>query len=111
MAEWFDRAVDCCAFLCWRLSQRSTGIHFRSQDFTFRLPEEGDIYTILKYLALVECQAGKAAEPPFDEHSFQIVFSAAPDRFAQAGWHRARLLGPRDLASGTAGTAGETATG
>jgi uncharacterized protein (DUF58 family) len=97
LAEWFERAVDCTAFLCWRLSQRATGIHFRSQDFTFRLPEEGDIYTILKYLALVECQAGKAAEPPIDEHSFQIVFSAWPGRFAEAGWRGARLLGPDDL--------------
>jgi len=109
--EWFERAVDCCAFLCWRLSHRSTGIHFRSQDFTFRLPEEGDIYTILKYLALVECQAGKAAEPPFDEHSFQIVFSAAPDRFAEAGWRRAHLLGPGDLASPAGGAAGEARAG
>ena len=99
MADWFERAVDCCAFLCWRLSQRSTGIHLRSQDFTFRLPEEGDIYTILKYLALVECQAGKAAEPPIDEHSFQIVFSAHPGRMSALGWGKgdgtgARLLGP-----------------
>src|SRR5947208_2021265 len=111
MADWFERAVDCCAFLCWRLSQRSTGIHLRSQDFTFRLPEEGDIYTILKYLALVECQAGKAAEPPIDEHSFQIVFSAAPDRFAQAGWRRAHLLGPGDLTSSAGGAAGEARAG
>jgi hypothetical protein len=104
-AEWFERAVDCCAFLCWRLSQRETAIHFRAQEFTFRLPEEGDIYTILKYLALVRCQTGKATEPPVDEHSFQIVFSAAPDRFAQAGWRGARLLGPGDLLPASAGTA------
>ena len=107
--EWFERAVDCCAFLCWRLSQGETGIHFRSQDFTLRLPEEGNIYTILKYLALVDSQAGKAAEPPIDEHSFQIVFSAAPSRFAQAGWRDARLLGPGDLAFTPGGAAGEAA--
>jgi uncharacterized protein (DUF58 family) len=114
LAEWFERAVDCCAFLCWRLSQHSTGIHFRSQDFTFRLPEEGDIYTILKYLALVECQSGKAAEPPIDETSYQIVFSAAPNRFAQAGWSGACLLGPGDLvlaARGPTEGAGETRAG
>lgn len=111
MRDWFERALDCCAFLCWRLSQRSTGIHFRSQDFTFRLPEEGDIYTILKYLALVECQTGKAAEPPIDEHSFQIVFSAAPDRFAQSGWRGARLLGPGDLMPAPDSATGKTAAG
>jgi len=106
MLDWFERAVECCAFLCWRLSQRATSIHFRSQDLTFRLPEEGDIYTILKYLALVDCQTGKAAEPPVDEHSFQIVFSAAPSRFAQVGWGGARLLGPGDLAADAARPAG-----
>jgi uncharacterized protein (DUF58 family) len=110
-AAWFERAIDCCAFLCWRLSQRATSIHLRSQDFTFRLPEEGDIYTILKYLALVDCQAGKAAEPPIDEHSFQIVFSAAPARFAQAGWHAARLIGPGDLAFAAGGAATESCAG
>ena len=104
-AAWFERAVDCCAFLCWRLSQQDTAIHFRSQDFTLRLPEEGDIYTILKYLALVDRQVGKAAEPPIDENSYHIVFTVAPARFAQVGWRSARLLGPGDLlvAGGGAG--------
>jgi uncharacterized protein (DUF58 family) len=114
-AGWFERAVDCCAFLCWRLSQHGTDIHFRSQEFSFRLPEEGDIYTILKYLALVECQTGKAAEPPIDENSYHIVFSATPPRFAQMGWRGARLLGPGDLVvsrDGAAeGFAGETGAG
>ena len=107
MTEWFELAVDCCAFLCWRLSQHSTGIHFRSQDFTCRLPEEGDIYTILKYLALVECQSGKAAEPPIDENSYQIVFSGTPGRFANIGWSAARLLGPGDLLPAPRGPAEE----
>jgi uncharacterized protein (DUF58 family) len=97
LAQWFERAVDCCAFLSWRLSQHGTSINFRSQDFAFRLPEEGDIYTILKYLALVQVQPGKAVEFPLDENSYHLVFSATPERFAQAGWGDARLLGPGDL--------------
>jgi uncharacterized protein (DUF58 family) len=111
LREWFERAVDCCAFLSWRLSQRGTGIHFRSHDFTFRLPEEGDIYTILKYLALVQRQTAKSTEPPIDEHSFQIVFSAAPDRFAQAGWREARLLGPGDFVPASGGPTGQARAG
>jgi len=42
--------VDCCAFLAWRLAGKAVGIHFRTQDLDFRLPEEGAIYTILKHL-------------------------------------------------------------
>src|SRR5262249_20622112 len=54
---WFEHAVDCCAFLVWSLSNQGTAIHFRSGGFDFRQPEEGDIYTILKYLALVYPQS------------------------------------------------------
>jgi len=93
LTEWFELAVNCCACLCWRLSQQETQIHFRAQDFTFRLPEEGDIYTILKYLALVESRSGRIS-PPLDESSYQVVFTAAPHRFLETGWHNARMIGP-----------------
>ncbi len=94
LAAWFEQAVSCCAFLAWRLSRRSTGVRFRTQDFAFRLPEEGDIYTILKFLALVQPVSGRVAGPPLDETGFQIVFTAEPRRFADLGWDPAGLLGP-----------------
>ena len=28
---WFEHAVDCCAFLAWRLATQGAGIHFRAQ--------------------------------------------------------------------------------
>jgi hypothetical protein len=58
------------------------------------VPEEGDVYMILKYLALVFPQAGKLPEAPADESSFQIVLSASPGRFHDLGWAPAHLLGP-----------------
>jgi hypothetical protein len=70
------------------------GIHFRTQDFDFRLPEEGDIYTILKYLAVVGSKAGKPPEEPADETSFPIVLTASPGRFGDVGWVGARVIGP-----------------
>jgi uncharacterized protein (DUF58 family) len=93
---WFEEAIDCCAFLLWRLSQQGAGIRFQTQDFQIRVPEEGDIYTILKYLALVYPLRGKAPEPPIDEQSFQIVFSSDPNAIEAAGWSPARLLRPGD---------------
>ncbi|MGA2739981.1 MAG: hypothetical protein ABSG65_21405, partial [Bryobacteraceae bacterium] len=75
------------------------GIHFRTQDFDFRLPEEGDIYTILKYLALVAAKPGKPPEAPAEETSFPIVLTAAPGRFGEVGWAAARVIGPEVLAS------------
>ena len=94
---WFERAIDCCAFLAWSLSARGASIHFRSAGFQFRQPEDGDIYAILKYLALVYPQPAAAAEPPISETSYKIVFSPIPTRFLEQGWRGARILGPDGL--------------
>jgi hypothetical protein len=72
-------------------------IHFRSQGFDFRQPEEGDIYTILKYLALVYPQNANATEAPLDDTSYKIVFTPAPRAFLDAGWMEARILTPDAL--------------
>ena len=91
---WFEHAIDCCAFLAWRLSSQGAAIHFRSQGFDFRQPEDGDIYTILKYLALVYPQNANATEAPLDDTSYKIVFTPAPRAFRDAGWMDARILSP-----------------
>ncbi|HEX3745008.1 MAG TPA: DUF58 domain-containing protein [Bryobacteraceae bacterium] len=92
--DWFEYAVDCCAFLAWSLSNQGASIHFRSHGFELRQPEEGDIYAILRYLALVYPQKATVPEPPLDDSSFKIVFTPAPRRFAESGWLDARLLAP-----------------
>ncbi len=91
---WFEHAIDCCAFLAWRLSNQGTAIYFRSNGFAFRQPEDGDIYTILKYLALVYPQAATALEAPLDDTSYKVVFTPSPRRFSEAGWVGARVLDP-----------------
>ena len=97
--EWFERAVDCAAFLAWRLAQRGARLRFRSQGIDLAVPEEGDIYTILKYLALVERQPNAGAIAPDDENSFIVVFSADSSRMADADWNNARFIGLDDLPS------------
>ena len=91
--HWFETAVSCCAFLAWRLSSKATGIHFRSQEFDIRIPEEGDVYIILKYLALVAPLRGKPPESPADETSYHLVLTTSPQRFSDLGWDSARILG------------------
>jgi uncharacterized protein (DUF58 family) len=91
---WFEHAVNCCAFLAWRLSSQGASIHFRSNGYDVRQPEEGDIYTILKYLALVYPQRASGPEAPLDDTSYKIVFTPSPRQFADAGWMDARLLAP-----------------
>jgi uncharacterized protein (DUF58 family) len=94
LEAWFEKAIECCAFLAWSLWQMGAGIRFRSQQFDIRVPEAGDVYAILKFLALVYPQAGKLPEGPADESSFQIVVSASPGDFRDLGWAPAHLLGP-----------------
>ena len=91
---WFEHAINCCAFLAWRLSNQGASIHFRSGGYEFRQPEDGDIYTILKYLALVYPQRADAPEGPLDDSNFKIVFTPSPRVFREAGWVQARLLDP-----------------
>ncbi len=107
-AAWFEMAVSCCAFLVWNLPGSETEIHFRSQQFEALIPEEGDVYTILKYLALVQPQSGRAAEYPADESNFQILFSVEPNRFLEMGWTPARVFSADAFAAG--GDGAEPAT-
>jgi len=96
--EWFERAVGMCAFIAWRLTERGARFRLCSQDFDARVPEEEDVYTILKYLALVAPARGKALPPPDNDVLFRIIFSAAPERLASSGQQmaglRVRLAGP-----------------
>jgi uncharacterized protein (DUF58 family) len=96
-SAWFEHAVDCAAFLAWRVVERGARIRFRSQDFDLVVPEEGDIHKILKYLALVRAKEGVNPEACDDDRAFQIVLTARPDRMPGLGWVGARLLTPATL--------------
>ena len=96
---WFESAVDCSAYLAFRLAERGAQVRFCTQEFDLSFPDEGDIYSILKYLALVSPMRGKPPAAPDDPSSFQIVFSANPGRMSSLGWgvgeeRGARVIGP-----------------
>jgi uncharacterized protein (DUF58 family) len=75
----FERALERCAFLVWELSGRDVEILFRSQRFDLAVPEEGEVYAILRFLALTEpivgALAGDAGEPDDPSH-VRIVIRA-----------------------------------
>ncbi len=95
---WFENAVECCAFLSWNMAERGRRIRFCSQQVDLLIPDEGDIYTILRYLATVGPYHGKGLPLPSDPNTYQIVLSPAPERLAEAGWdlseRNIRVLGP-----------------
>jgi uncharacterized protein (DUF58 family) len=49
-ADWFESAVDCAAYLAWRIVERGARVRFRTQDLDLVVPEEGDIHKILSTL-------------------------------------------------------------
>jgi uncharacterized protein (DUF58 family) len=98
-AEWLELAVDACAFLVWRVAERGARLRFRTQEFDAAIPETGDVYTILRYLATVSALPGKPPVAPGDEESYQVVFTAsASDSLVEAGWNMGRVVGPDSLA-------------
>ncbi|MCX7604690.1 MAG: DUF58 domain-containing protein [Bryobacteraceae bacterium] len=92
--EWFERALECCAWLAWRFAARGARIRFRSQHWETLVPVENDVYAILKYLALVEPRRRAAALRPLDEPTVAVVFSASPARLEEHGWVDARIVAP-----------------
>jgi uncharacterized protein (DUF58 family) len=97
-AAWFESMVDCCAFLAWNMAQRGSRVRFRTQEVDWQLPDDANVYTILKYLAIVSASQAVPLPASYERNVFQIVFSAAPDRLVEAGWELAggnlRLLTP-----------------
>ncbi|MCS6954075.1 MAG: DUF58 domain-containing protein [Bryobacterales bacterium] len=91
--EWFDRAVDCTAFLAWRLVEREARLRFSTQEFKISVPATGDIYTILRYLAVVAPRPARPPAAPDEEHSYRVVFTARPQHFRGA-WGSARIVHP-----------------
>jgi uncharacterized protein (DUF58 family) len=106
-STWFERAIDCCAYLTWMMAQRGSRVRLRTQEFDVSLPEEGDVYTILKYLATALPAPGRPLPAPDDDTSYSILFCA---RLAAPNddWTGARLLSPESFPVpanfGTAGT-------
>jgi uncharacterized protein (DUF58 family) len=90
---WFELAVECCAFLVWRLTEKGARIRFMTQRW---MPDDPDVYAILRYLAVVDpCRGLKPAIP--NEYSLQIALSTRPHELAEAGWPLARVVTPDTL--------------
>ena len=95
---WFEQAVEGVAFLAYCLAARGVLIGFETQTIQVALPGTGDIYTILKYLALVSPLRGSplvvSHDSTNDTNSIQIVFTANADRRAPPEGVGSRVLTP-----------------
>ena len=100
---WFETAVECAAFLAYHLTEGGHRVRLRTQEIDVTTPSQGDVYTILRYLALVSPRRGARPGEPDTDNQLQIVFSADPERMASLGWgasggsvsqNTSRIIGP-----------------
>lgn len=94
LEDWFEQALECCAYLAWRFAGRGARIRFRTQQWGTLVPVENDVYAILKFLALVEPRRHAAPLRPLDEASVPVIFTSSPARFEELGWVDARIIAP-----------------
>lgn len=95
--EWFERAIECVAYFAWRISERGARMHMRTQNFDHRLPEECDIFTVLKYLALAEPLPGASILEPVGAGAYRIVVTPDPERATWSGWLNAHIISTQEL--------------
>ena len=94
LGDWFEQAVECCAFLAWRVTRRGSRIRFRTQEFDLVVPEEGDVYAVLKYLALVAPTRRRLPISSDTDSIYQVAFTATPEKLEESGWAPARVVSP-----------------
>jgi len=97
---WFESAVECAAYVAFYLSETGHRVRLRTQEFDMVSPAEGDIYAILRYLALVSRRTGAGLPSPDPSCPLQILLSAYPQRLSASGWNDGlgfRIVGPDTL--------------
>ena len=91
---WFEHAIECCAYLVWHLTLQEARVRFVSQEMATTIPATGDVYSVLKYLALVSPGTLDPPPGPAEEHSFHVIFTANPRKYAETGWSAAHFMTP-----------------
>jgi uncharacterized protein (DUF58 family) len=91
---WFEETIECCAYLAWTFSGRGARLRFRTQEFDVSTPLEGDVYAILKNLALVQPRRGCSRLDPVEDDAVQLLFTARPTAAIGELWPAGFVFGP-----------------
>lgn len=83
--NWFERAIECCAFLVWSLNDRGIRLRFRTQRWDKHIPEEANVYDVLRYLALAEPAPGAQMLVP-DDQNIPFAVTLREVHATDAGW-------------------------
>lgn len=82
---WLEKTVETAAWLCAKFEEAGVNYSLRTQERVLEVPEDGDLYAVLRYLAVVE--PALFAEPgglervmPPEGEGHVIVLTADPQR-------------------------------
>lgn len=100
---WFERALECCAYLVWEFSRRGTRLRLVTQTFDASFPEGGDVYTMLKYLALVTPETLRRPISLHGTPGYPILFSTRGRAALAEERPDLRVVGRDALPAGAAG--------
>ena len=79
---WFESAIECCAFLAWEF--QDSPLILRSQRFVAQVPEDSDVYGILKFLALATPDPNPLSPAASDEPTIQILLTTDPEPMSES---------------------------
>jgi uncharacterized protein (DUF58 family) len=98
-SDWFERAVECTAFLASRLAPTGITLHLQTQNFDAIVPHNANVYAVLKYLAVVTTERGSPGVVFNDHSSVPIVFTLYPEKVRALGWcvTGGHVIGPSNL--------------
>lgn len=88
-AVWFEKAIECAAYLVWQVTLEEVRLRFHSQEVSIAVPQQGTVYDVLRYLALVTPLARPARMPREPECDLAVVISADQSRFETLEWEGA----------------------
>ncbi len=82
---WLERALETAAWLCARLEDANVEYSLRTQERILEIPRDGDLYTVLRYLAVVEPTPFGDGDSlhrilPAEAEGFIIVLTPDPSR-------------------------------
>lgn len=82
---WLERALETAAWLSARLEEAGVGYSVRTQERILEIPRDGDLYTVLRYLAVAETTPfgelhGLGPVMPAEGEGYVIVLTANPAR-------------------------------
>jgi uncharacterized protein (DUF58 family) len=82
---WLESALETAAWLCSRLEEANVQYSLRTQQRTIEVPRDGDLYTVLRYLAVAEVAFLSAHDDlelllPPDGEGYVIVLTSQPSR-------------------------------